>query len=326
MENLIKKVLNNYGLENSQVSFLRHNENYTCQVINKEHNKYLLRVHKPVEGFSISNVQHSYDALNSELSFIDAISQNTDIIVQKPIKNIYGSYVTKIIDDNDNNINASLLSWIDGHTMNHEDPNWEEQAYYTGIMVGKLHKFSKEWSNEHKLSRVNYDKNKVFVTLNMIEKAIALSLVTENQFQIIEKGCSKIVELMIELDKLKDQIGYIHADIQRTNLIVHNKTISPIDFSLCGYGYFFMDLGGVSADFGPLNIRKALLDGYNSVININKTDMKYIEAFFVYTILLGMSNHLYNPRYKEWFLRRTKVICESYIKPLINNERFYELI
>jgi len=324
MENLIIEALRIYRLENSHVSFIRHNENYTCQVIDEKNDKYLLRIHKPVEGFSLSSVQHSVDNLICELSFVDAISHNTDIIVQNPIKNIYGSYVSTIIDDSNNNINVSLLSWIDGFIMRHDDSNWEEQAYQTGIMVGKLHKFSKDWSKEYKLSRVKYDKDKVVAMLNMIEKAIDLSLITDDQYIIIKKGCSKIVEIMCELDQLEDQCGYIHADIQKTNLIVHNKTISPIDFSLCGYGYFFMDLGGISADFGPLNIRKSLLEGYNSIIQLKKPDMKYIEAFFILTILLAMANHLYNPKYKEWFLRRTKVICESYIKPFINNESFYE--
>jgi len=43
-------------------------------------------------------------------------------------------------------------------------------------------------------------------------------------------------------------------------------------------------------------------------------------------ILLCMATHLHNPKMKDGYLRRTTSICENYIMPLINNERFYENI
>ena len=43
----------------------------------------------------------------------------------------------------------------------------------------------------------------------------------------------------------------------------------PIDFSLSGHGYFMFDIGGLSADFGPLNVRQALISGYRSVVSGN---------------------------------------------------------
>lgn len=299
----------------------------TYKVIDgKTDEAYVLRIHLPKEGFSLATTQHSYDNLCSEIQFIDAINEQTDIVVQKPVKNKNGLFVSKILDE-DKRIYATVLTWIKGITLSKEDANYSKQAYLTGVLTAKLHNFSSNWVEGRELKRNRYDKEKLKSVIKQIEKGVSLNLIKDDEFKIIEKGGEKIISFMEELDtRLFDSKGVVHADLHKSNLIVHDEIITPIDFCLCGYGYFYMDLGGILADFSPLSIRKEVLRGYGSIRDIPELDIKYIEGFFIMSIFLFMATQLYNPETKEWYLRRTKAICDDYIKPLLSDERFYENI
>ncbi|QVK17013.1 phosphotransferase [Mycoplasmatota bacterium] len=326
IDQLVESVLRQYKISNPQVTFIRHNENMTYKVIDGSTSKeFVLRIHIPKEGFSLSTVQHSYDNLCSEIEFISAIDENTDILVQRPVKNIKGDYVSKILVK-DRTIYATILNWIKGKTLSKEDADFSKQAYLTGVLTAKLHNFSSSWSEGKELKRHRYDKEKMISVIKQIKKGINLNLIKDEEYELIKKGGEKIISFMEELGKVYDSFGVIHADLHKSNLIIQNEIISPIDFCLSGHGYFYMDLGGIIADFSPLSIRKEVLKGYRCIRDIPENDMKYIEGFFIMSILLFMATQLYNPDTKEWYLRRTKEICRDYILPLLNNERFYENI
>jgi Ser/Thr protein kinase RdoA (MazF antagonist) len=329
LEHLAHIVLKQYFISQPRLTFIRHNENYTCKITDgSTSEEYVMRMHVPVEGFSQITTQHSHSNLYSELKFIKAIGENTNISVQIPVRNKMGLYISEIIDPySKKTIYTTILTWVNGETMSHENPNWEQQAYQTGIMTAKLHNFSSSWAEGRLLDRQRYDTSKLISAIKSIEEAVDLDLMDSYHYKIIQNGGVKICELMEELDKISfNSKGLIHADLQRTNLIVHENIVTPIDFCLCGYGYFYMDLGGLLADFSSLSARKALLEGYRGIRELPVSDMKYIEAFFVMVILLCMATHLHNPNMKEWYLRRTKPICNDYIIPFINNKRFYENI
>lgn len=329
LEHLAHLVLEQYLISDPQLTFIRHNENFTCKVTDgNTSEEYVMRMHVPVEGFSQINTQHSLSNLYAELAFIKAIGENTNISVQIPVSNKGGLFVSEIMEPFSNKtIYTTILTWVNGETMSHENPNCEQQAYQTGVMTAKLHDFSSSWEEGKTLKRQIYDTAKLISAVTSIEEAVALGLMDSEHYRIIQSGGVKICEFMEKLDKRSfNSKGLIHADLNRTNLIVHENTVTPIDFCLCGYGYFYMDLGGLLADANSLSVRKSLLDGYRSMRELPESDMKYIEAFFVMGVLLCMAIHLHNPKMKDWYLRRTNAICNDYIIPLINNESFYESI
>lgn len=323
---LANQATKQYSIEDAGYYFIRHNENLTYRVTDgKIGEKYVLRIHMPREGFSQSTAQHSYESLRAEMEFLKAIGENTDIAVQKPMLNHYGDYVSKIIDrHNGTTLNATLLSWIEGQTMDPDSEEIEQLAYKTGIMTAKLHSFSASW--QKKVARHSYDISKLTKVLDTIEGAIDLGLMNKQQYAAIRSGGEKICEYMKELEAQPHLNGLIHSDLQKSNLIVYEGAVTPIDFCLCGYGSFYMDLGGLYADFGPAPVREALLQGYRSIRELPEEDMKYIEAFFIKVILLTMATHLHNPKMHEWYIRRTQPICDDYIVPLLQDKRFYKNI
>lgn len=194
-------------------------------------------------------------------------------------------------------------------------------------MTAKLHNFSQNWSREKSIKRNHYDKEKLKSVINQIKEGLTLGLISEKQYEIIKNCGKKIAQFMGDLDERKNVAkGINHSDLDKSNIIVNDNKITPIDFSLSGYGYFYMDIGGIIYNFRELSIRKKFFDGYQTIREIPQTDMKYIEGFFIMTILLFMATHIHNPNMLEWYLRRTQPICDDYIYPLINDESFYEKI
>lgn len=327
-DSLAREALREYSLRRPRLAFIRHNENLTYQVTDGETgDRYVLRVHRPAEGVSRDTPQHSLEELQAELEFIQAIREHTDIAVQRPVATLAGGLVGTLTGGGAGAaLHATLLTWIEGRPMSHEDPAWEHQAYQTGVITARLHGFSEQWSPRHVLRRRRYDQAMLTEKVRAIGAGVELGLLTSAQYRTVQEGAGRIGFLMDQLDRRPGSSGLIHADLQRSNLIVNGDSVTPIDFALSGYGHFLQDLGGLSADFAPLSIRQAMLAGYRTVRALPDSDMEYIEAFFVSGILLFMATHLHNPRVHEWFGRRTPAICREYITPLLEGRRFYESI
>lgn len=321
-KSMIDDILIQYSLSKPNVEFIRHNENLTCQVIDEwSKMKYVLRVHLPIEGFLGTTAQHDLPSLNAELMLIEAIGTNTDIQVQKPIRNQKGDLVTSITDEHRKTIHATLLSWVEGNSIDLKDPNIIEYAYLVGVMIAKLHRFSDHWEETSSLNRHHYDQKKVDRVLKLLEEGIELNKFSKEQYKIINKGGEKIKELMSQLDKSRGMKGIIHADLARGNLIIKDGNVTPIDFCLCGHGYYYMDIAGATSDL--IKYKDVLLKGYETIRTIPKEDYLYIDAFFLFSIYLFMSTHLKNSKFDDWFERRIEPICQEYVIPLINNQPFF---
>ncbi len=78
-------------------------------------------------------------------------------------------------------------------------------------------------------------------------------------------------------ERLTGEIGLIHADVLRENVLVNSRSVSLIDFDDSGFGFRLHDLGTalvqtVQQPDHPL-IREALMAGYGT------TDVEMVEAF-----------------------------------------------
>lgn len=78
-------------------------------------------------------------------------------------------------------------------------------------------------------------------------------------------------------ERLAGDIGLIHADVLRENVLVNGRSVSLIDFDDSGFGYRLHDLGTalVQTVQHPehVQLREALMAGYGT------TDIEMVEAF-----------------------------------------------
>jgi Ser/Thr protein kinase RdoA (MazF antagonist) len=326
-ERLAESALTEYGFGDPVLEFIRHNENLTFKVTDRSTCKsYLLRIHTPIAGFP-KGIRNSVAGIRSEIRTIEAIRQHTDILVQQPHENLRGETVTTLpIDSRAEANHCTVLGWLPGETIDDQDPELEDKAFRIGSLAARLHQFSEWWTTTTELERPTYDSVFLHGMIRRVRQGVATGLVSERHFRKLEEGAAFIGTRMEELDTRPGTRGIIHADLQKSNLVESENTIAPIDFGLSGHGYFLFDLGGLMADFGPAAVRDRILEGYNRVRSITEADLRYVEAFFVQSIIHCMGFHVQNREMHDWFERRMGPICEDYVQPLLDGKPFYQLI
>ena len=155
-ENIATKALAEYNLDGSKLIFIRHSENVTFKAETPGSGAYLLRIHLPVTtamGIHGADI----DAVSSELAWLEALCQDTDLVLQKPVKNRAGAFVTEIATDRTETIlNCTLLHWLEGQPY-HRDLESELTAQQIGTILAKLHLHASQWQVPNNLKRPGRD-------------------------------------------------------------------------------------------------------------------------------------------------------------------------
>ena len=272
---IAKDTLLKYGIDNASLTLLRHNENQVWKVELSEGLCYVLRIHIPANGLALF---HRAEWLESEMMFLNQLSENSDINVQKPIKSKVGEYVVQLPI---NGGFATLLSWLPGLTLSQLENITTQDAFLVGELVAKMHELVLKWPNSNKISRPKYDSKRLMNAVNSLEEGIGMGLFTDNMYDELYEGAVHICN-KIEQENLREGWnGLIHSDLGLGNIIIHEGIISPIDFGLCGHGPFLFDLGGLMGTFDKTQLRKAVIDGYSKHRPLNQSDYRSIEAFLL---------------------------------------------
>ena len=113
--NKLSEALSLYSLARPETEFIRHNENMTYKITDIDKH-YVLRIHKPVGGFThiFYNADQSRNELiKSELDIIYALKTGTDLPLQTPTRGTNGDLVQVLTDSTP----VTLLEWVDGQTV-----------------------------------------------------------------------------------------------------------------------------------------------------------------------------------------------------------------
>lgn len=319
---LIQGALEQYGITDFTSDVIRHNENITVKVKNHNDNmQYLLRIHEPITR-NLYGVQHTIEGLNAEIFLLNNLSIKTDLSLQKPIKNKKESFISTIIDSKENaTFLCTLLTWIDGTEFTGTEPNAENVAYDLGILLAKIHNFSRSWEIPSPYIRPIYNIEKYTHLINSLEYGVKKELFSKEQYEIVLETLEKIKATFNSTIRTKNSWGIIHADLQGGNIIVNNNLISPIDFCFSGYGYFLFDLGITLCSF-KTKLRRKILEGYTTTRNINKEDYNLISACFILSILGAFGFSINNPQRHEWIQRRMPYVTSEYCLRFLNGENF----
>jgi Ser/Thr protein kinase RdoA (MazF antagonist) len=325
MKKLLTEALNSYEINQPEVEFIRHNENATYKVkdpiLNKE---YVLRIHKASEEFSLDifydnkNInKHVYEEINT----LNAIRDNTNINIQIPIKNKNGHFVTLLTDGT----LVTLLTWVSGDTIDKINLN-DDILFKLGVMVGEFHRFSKGWSESKKESLYSYDKKLLKKITHKLIDGVELKAISWDQFEIIDHAIDEISNLIDKLDLEKKSKGIVHSDLGKSNIILSDTgEIVPIDFGLSGISHYYMDLGSLFCHFSKFEEQSLILKGYKSIIK-DDIEIKYIEAFMVYQIILFIATHIENADKFQWFNSAVNRWSTDFFIPFVNNIRFIKNI
>lgn len=312
MIDLPEKVLQMYPFENPSVVFVRHNENKVYQV--KAQNKlYILRIHQPIEGFSLDLHQDGRslkDYILGEMDVLAYLHDKGHIKVQKPVRNLSNDLVSFL----DDGTPVTVLEWLDGEVMNVQDVS-EERARSIGRLVGLFHKSTRDMTVNN---RYSYNQDMIVRMRKKLEAFHQHKKLEQSEKDFMMEVLDKVYQAF---NDIKKPSILVHYDFGLSNLIIKDDDISPIDFSLCGYGYEEMDLSSLCANFKDVSLRKAVIKGYEEATNTN-VDIHLVEVFLALGLMLYIISQFEKIYKEEWFHKAMIRWKEELFVPLINGEFF----
>lgn len=330
MDKLLKESLNLYNFDNPEIFYLRHNENITYKIKDKE-KCYVMRIHKPVDGYSLgilSDKGNMVEYIKSEMILLEHMCKNTELKIQHPVRNKNLQLVSVLEDSTP----VTVLEWIQGITLSDIEITYDT-AEKIGSMVAQLHTASKNIKVDDEghliLEEINYKLNRYQYRQGLLNKINSELKIAESKGHIEDRYIDTVISAvemirkrMDDLYKIPGTVGFIHADLSTSNMVLNiNNGITPIDFSLSGVGFYYMEIGMLLTAFDDKNIRRCIKTKYEEEMK-TYIPLCYIDASFALGVILYITCQ-HNKVYKEeWFRKAMERWCNTIFIPLINGETF----
>jgi len=312
-KSLLAEALSLYSLNNPESLHIRHNENMTYKIID-DNKPYVLRIHKPIEGFDVDFYGMPYgnvEIIQNEGKIIAALKNKTDLPMQTPAYGKNGRFVQSV----SGGIPVTMLEWVDGQTFEEVDVT-PTLLKASGAMIAKIHMLFAKKDNGKPYVRFNYDQTLLLAIKQKIKSAAQTEIITPRQERIILNAINEMHKRLDELDKIEKK-HIVHADLTNSNIIIgEDGRLTPIDFSLCGYSHFYMDIAGLYA--ASENGLKYIIDGYKSIREC-EINPRYLELYFALQIVLFVAGQYKRANEWDWFEECVERWCRETFKPLAEN-------
>jgi Ser/Thr protein kinase RdoA (MazF antagonist) len=319
-DEIANDVLGNYELLEPRRSFIGHNHNITYKVTTANSESFLLRIHIPITS-AMGTHGADFSMVNSEVTWMLALGQETDLVIQKPIRNKSGALVTSISLEDGATINCTLLSWIDGEPYHRELEN-EKTAYQIGTLLAVLHNHASHWEIPEGFTRPKRDIQYFEKMLSALKPAVDDGRISDADFSELSQSIALLIGMIGSLDDTRQSYGIMHADTHKGNMLYHEGEIRLIDFSFCAFGNYMFDLGICLSDM-KVELHKYCLQGYHSLRKLPDHYQRLIEGFFLGSIVGAFSFWVANPHAQEILARKVPQITRDYAVKFNQNEHFW---
>lgn len=312
--------LSSYELNDPVVTFLRHNENQTFRVDDLG-NTYLLRVHQPLNE-SMTGLQHTYDGLLEELKMLEALSEQTNLTVQRPLRNRDGELIT-ILEQEGVQLHASLLTWVEGRDLAKADVAEPQVVSALARNLSDLHSFFHHYSSNQLNHRPSQNIAYNIKMADIIRGGVQRGLFQPSDAATIDKTINYINNYLQETENA--EFGLIHGDLGLGNVLVTRQgDLAIIDYGFFGPGYELID-AAMGAMMIPADLRDLFLEEYfgKSREYIAEDTIQRIEGFMLLSIIGYYAFQIGNAAVHEWMQDRMPKLCAGLCQPFLRGERIF---
>ena len=300
---LVREALAQYGLGTAQAQLLRHNENLTYR-IDADAGRYVLRIRKPVPGFSLSTMDADATPLalaQSEAALLAHLSQRSELAVQTPRPTLAGT-LTCVLSGG---YSACLLSWLDGVTP--DKAQWETMAGDLGEMAARLHRACEGFGG----ARYRYSHRLISNLQTELTAAHERAHLSAGQLAVCLSALAAIDRIMTRLDGEPRSTALLHADLSPGNVVLMDGgTLAPIDFSLSGYGYRAQECGMLATQFRSRSACEELRLSYERVSGCRIRPEEQ-DAFAALSVLLFAAAQHNRFAGEAWFQTSLDAWCSG---------------
>lgn len=222
--------------EGTTVSLLSESENKVYLVADPaQSEKYVLRVN------SGRLIYHTPPSIASELMWLMALHDDTDVVVSKVLRAKDGSLVqTMSAADLDKPRHAAIYSFLPGVEPAEDDlvPGFKR----LGEISARMHLHAKNWTPPADFKRHAWSPEAILddrLSWGSWQNGVAIQ---GEALSLLSRLDDVVRKRLAGLPTGREHYGLIHADLRLTNLLVDGDRTAIIDFDDCGYGWYLFDL------------------------------------------------------------------------------------
>lgn len=275
------QIIEKYGLSKQVcIKMLKYSENITYFVgdeINQR--KYALRLCRLA--------YHDREELESEMIWIAAVKQTTDICVADPVCGSDGSYVQEVTLQNQNTYYCTLFSFLEGEPLRAlKGSDLKKYIAKLGTITAKLHHQALNWppAKNGTLKRFCWTEEDFFGDTARWGRWQDFPGITARQHELYSRTEAIIKDQLLQYGKSPDRFGLIHTDLNINNIIVKDSRIQVLDFDDCGYGWLLYDMSTTLLEYEGetlYTLLQAWLAGYEQVRSLSEADYQQIITFLM---------------------------------------------
>jgi Ser/Thr protein kinase RdoA (MazF antagonist) len=260
MHQFARVTLEDYGFHDVSLTLLTQGHNYIFRMDTPDRGRFVLRVQ--------DERRLNDNAALSQLMWLEALSQNSDLVVPEPVRLLDGALFTKAeVEGMDHWKRCVLLRWVEGQecpsTVEGITPNLVASV---GQTLARLHRQSQRFKPSSGFECSRLDAAQLFGSKSALRSEKAQAHLQASDYRALVQASERIQEMMSQLGHLPQYFGLIHGDPGFRNFVYHEGEARPIDFDEAGWGYYGYDLAEplrimLAWENYPI-LRRTLLDAY----------------------------------------------------------------
>ncbi|MDG4668238.1 phosphotransferase [Mycobacterium sp. 236(2023)] len=233
----------------------------------------ILRVHR--------KDYHRRDQIESELTWLDALRRDSDVVVPSVLPARDGRRVVAVEHDGTERyvVHFDMVAGAEPD----ENSVTATDFHTLGRITAELHDHSRSWARPPEFSRFAWDWATTMGDTPRWGRWRDAIGVGDGEAEIIGRACELLQRRLAEYGTGPDTFGLVHADLRLANLLVDGDTITVIDFDDCGFSWYFYDFGTAVSFFedhpSVPEWQDAWVTGYRTRRDLTAADEDMLASF-----------------------------------------------
>jgi Ser/Thr protein kinase RdoA (MazF antagonist) len=283
-----REALRVYGCHpDASVELLNVSENAIFLVSDPDAGPSVLRVHRL--GY------HSEQEIVSELAWMDALRAEAGVRTPRVLASAGGQRVVTVAERGGRA--AAARHCVRFEFLPGTEPGAEPGGRLTGRhfeelgeITAQMHRHARGWARPEWFTRFHWDYAAAFGHLARWGRWQDGVGVGPAERCVLARLDDTLRARLAAFGHGPERYGLVHADTRLANLLVHDGSVSVIDFDDCGFSWFLYDLGTSVSFFEHSPEVPALVDswltGYRRVAKLSAEDEAEICTFIMFRRLL----------------------------------------
>jgi Ser/Thr protein kinase RdoA (MazF antagonist) len=271
------------GHPGASIELLNVSENATFLVSDPDAGPSVLRVHRL--GY------HSEQEIASELTWMDALRAEAGVRTPRVLPAADGRRIVTVPEPGRTaERHCVRFEFLPGTEPGGEPALTVSHFAELGEITARMHRHAREWTRPAWFTRFRWDYDAAFGPQARWGRWQDGVGVGPSELRVLTRLDDVLQERLKAFGQGPERYGLVHADTRLANLLVHDGSVSVIDFDDSGFSWYLYDLGTAVSFFEHSPEVPALVDswleGYRRAGQLSAADQAEIWTFIMFRRLL----------------------------------------